>query len=66
MVSAGRIIAVISDLRLTWMQEAVRQPNMEHATFAYGQAAGRDQAAELILEQLSILLAEEQEDEDGT
>ncbi len=66
MLTPERIIAVITNLRLTWAQEAVQQPNMEHAAFAYGQAAGRDQAADLILEQLNSMLEEEQEDEDGT
>jgi hypothetical protein len=67
MISVESIIAAISGLRLAWMQDAVQQPNVEHAAFAYGQAAGRDQAASLILEKIDeMLAADDKEDEDGS
>jgi hypothetical protein len=66
MISIESVIAAISGLRSAWMQDAVQQPNAEHAAFAYGQAAGRDQAASLILEKLGEMLADDKEDEDGS
>lgn len=64
MISVGKIIAVVERLRADWAKEAVRNPDKENPVFAYGQAAGRDAAAELIIAEITEMLNEE-EDEDG-
>lgn len=64
MISIGKILASVEQLRLTWAQEAVRNPEKENPTFTYGWVAGRDAAAQLILDDIRNMLSEEEDDED--
>lgn len=63
MISLERIIARVEALRLTWATEAVRNPDRDHPMLAYGEAAGRDAAAQIILDEIREMISDEEEDD---
>lgn len=68
MVTAGRILASLDRLRTEWAIEGAEKPKLDAGwtpDFAYGVVHGRDQALQLIRQEVEQMLAAEEGEDDG-